>query len=106
MCWRFALALALLAGCSDAGEAAPAAAAPFGGCARASSAIDGADCRIQWNCSEGGSHVLLCTELDDGNIACRCDVGEERGELLMTNAGCGEAPYEARASELCGWSLE
>lgn len=101
--WSLGLALAL-AGCAQSGE--QAAEAPATGCARTSSVVDGANCRLQWNCSEDGAHVLLCAELDDGSIACRCDVGEEQGELMTTSEGCGEAPYEARALELCGWSLE
>jgi hypothetical protein len=92
-------------GCANAGAGAgDDATSPA--CDRTSTLVDGPNCSVQWNCSETGSHSLLCAELDDGSTACQCKLGEELGELAAVEGGCGEEPYELRAQSVCGWSFE
>jgi hypothetical protein len=94
----------LLGGCAEDGAAVTAP--PATGCGRTSTALDGANCRVQWNCTEGGQHVLICAELDDGSVACQCAVGDETPELMPVPDGCGAEPFEDRVAEICGWSLQ
>ena len=107
-------ALLALGGCGQdeqVGDAGPAI-SHVTGCGRIATTVEGSTCRVQWNCTDGGSHVLLCAEVEDGSTQCLCSVGEDEGEdggiaePMAAPGGCGQEPYEDAAFSVCAWSLE